>query len=154
MTIKFWAHKMELLFIYPLFLTISFIIFLTGSILMSTDLSFYPLMLIGLIAIIILLCSLIFNKRLLSRVVISENYIALERMKKEIKKISWNEVIDVDSIPVAKGRFYLSFISSQQEISVDITKKMYKALVQLCPNFNIIIKINQMNEFKWLHKEI
>ena len=154
MTIKFWAHKMELLFIYPLFLTISFIIFLTGSILMSTDLSFYPLMLIGLIAIIILLCSLIFNKRLLSRVVISENYIALERMKKEIKKIPWNEVIDVDSIPVAKGHFYLSFISSQQEISVDITKKMYKALVQLCPNFNIIIKINQMNEFKWLHKEI
>ena len=66
-----------------------------------------------------------------------------EEMKKEISKISWSEVTDVDSVPVGKGRFYLSFISNKQEISVDITKKMYKALVQLCPNFNIIMKINQ-----------
>ena len=153
MEIKFWAHEFELLFFYPFFLAISFAIFLAGLILMFTDLSFYPLMLMGLVFLIILICSLFFDKRPLSKVVITENYIALERMKKEISKISWSEVTDVDSVPVGKGRFYLSFISNKQEISVDITKKMYKALVQLCPNFNIIMKINQMNEFKWLHKE-
>lgn len=153
MKIKFWKHKLELFFVYPFFLIISFTLFLTGIILMFSNLSFWPLMLFGLSFVILILFLLLFNKRLLSKIIFSKEGIVLERFKKEIKKIFWSEIIDVDSIPVGKGHFYLSFITRQEQISVDLTKKMYKTIIELCPNLNITTKMNQMHEFLWFHKE-
>ncbi len=153
MKTRFWKHEFEILFVYPLFFAISFAIFLAGTILMFSSISFLPLMLVGLIFLILITCSILFNKRLLSKVIYSKEYIKQERLKKEIKRIYWNEIIDIDSIPVGRGHFYLSFVSNQQQISVELTKKMYKTILQLCPNINIVTKIKQMNEFKWLHKE-
>lgn len=152
MKTKFWKHEFELLFVYPLFGIISFIIFLVGLILLIQDKSFWPLMVAGLIFLILILNVVVFNKRILSKVIFSKDNIKLERFKKEINHIDWNEITNIESIPVGKGHFYLSFVSKNKRINVDLTKKMYATIMDICPSLNIKIKINEMNEFKWFHR--
>ena len=49
--------------------------------------------------------------------------------------------------------FNLSFIAGDKHIEVGLPKKMYDAIMIICPDPNIKLQINNLKEFEHFHKK-
>lgn len=131
---------------------ISIILIIIGIILSIIRSSGYSGMIFcGLIPLLAMICILTFNKGLLSKIIYSENGIIWKRFKKNIMFISWEEITEIKNTPISMYSSYLSFISNNKQIDVELTKKMYDAIMFICPP-NIKLQINDLEAFKCFHR--
>ena len=154
MRIKFWKNKYALCIFLPFISSASVIWIITGICLMILKSPGYGGMIVGgaFPLIIIMLC-VIFDQRLSSKVIYSDEGIEWERFKKKILFLKWEEITEVKTTPISMYSCYLSFVSDKGQIDVELTKKMYDAIMYICPEPNIKIQINELQAYKWYHRE-
>ena len=152
MKTKFWKHQFGILFFWPFMSIIALAIVLAGLILTLKNTAYLGLLVGGLIPLVIIIGELIFDRRVLSKVEFSEDGIKCYRLKKQITYIRWSEITDVKDISVARGHRYLRFVAENKKLDVDLTKKMYEAIIALCPYPNLKVLINDIPCFEYLHK--
>ena len=153
MKITFWKHKYELFIGAILLAIISLLFIIIGIVLIIQNHYIWPILVLGIINLILILYLLFFQKRILSKVIFSNEGIEWIWLKKRILFISWNNITDIKSSPRGRGAEDLSLISYDNKIDVSLTKKMYDAIMILCPNQNIKNQINNIDSFKWFHKD-
>ncbi len=153
MKITFWKHKYELFIGAILLAIISLLFIIIGIVLIIQNHYIWPILVLGIISLILILYLLFFQKRILSKVIFSNEGIEWIWLKKRILFISWNNITDIKSSPRGRGAEDLSLISYDNKIDVSLTKKMYDAIMILCPNQNIKNQINNIDSFKWFHKD-
>ena len=67
--------------------------------------------------------------------------------------MKWSDIIDVKGYPYSnKGAYYMSFISKNDQIEFEPTKKMYDTIIELCPSPNLKYEINNIEYFKGFHR--
>lgn len=153
MKVEFWKHQTEVLLIWPFAIIISALFTIIGLILMFViDTSLGGMAFCGAICLILALAGIFANNRVLSKVKYSDSGILLKRFKKEILFLTWDEINEVTTTPVSRSITYLSFVSNKGKIDVELTKKMYEAIMKLCPNINVKTQINDIERFKGFHK--
>lgn len=153
---EFWVHEMSILFYWPLMITISSILIIVG-IIMTIKFTFcWPILISGIFILILCLYAIFIKKEPLSKVEFSEDSIILKRFNKKIEIINWSDITEVKTIsysPFARNANYLSFVSGNKHIEIVLTKKKYQTIMILCPNQNIKNQINNIDSFKWFHKD-
>lgn len=114
---------------------------------------FWIVILSGSIILSLLIIIITTNKQCTSKVNFSESEIKIIHLHNVIKIINWNEITSVTSTPYG-GRFsyYLTFNTCDEQINLDITQKMYNAIMDICPNPNIKMAIKNIERFKWFYK--
>ena len=152
---EFWVHEMSILFYWPLMIIISSILIIVG-IVMTIKFTFcWPILATGLFILILCLYAIFIQKEPLSKVEFSEESIILKRFNKELQIIKWSNITEIKTIsysPFARNANYLSFISGNKHIEIVLTKKKYQTIMILCPYENIKNQINNIDSFKWFHK--
>lgn len=151
--IKFWKHKAELFIGGTLTITFSFALSLAGLILTLINTSFWPMLAVGLLCLVLTFLVLFGGKRVLSKVIFSDEGIEWQWLNKTIASMSWLDITDVKSTPHGRGAEDLTFVAGNLQIDVGLTKKMYDAIMLICPIPNIKTTINNMNCFKWFHRK-
>ncbi len=152
---KFWKHTYTLSIFCPVMISISLALIILGIILaITTNFAFIGMIIGGLIPLLFVLFYLVFDKRLLSKVVFSENGIELTRFKKQIVSVSWDDITEVKSTPISWSSSYLTFLSKENQIDIELTQKIYNTIMFVCQNPTIKMKINEIDKFKNFHKTI
>lgn len=154
MRIKFWKNKYALCIFLPFFTLASAILIITGICLMIFKSPGYGGMIIGgVFPLTIIIFCVIFDSRLSSKVIYSDEGIEWERFKKKILFLKWEEITEVKTTPISMYSCYLSFVSDKGQIDVELTKKMYDAIMYICPEPNIKMQINELQSYKWYHRK-
>lgn len=149
MNVTFWQCKSELWY-WIFLITLCFIMAIISIILKWHWLG--QAMFIGMmVACIIMLFAL---KKLLSKIRFSEEGIECIRFKKQIVFIRWDEITDVLETPYGRFTHWLTFMSGSKRIDIDVlSKKMYNAIIEICPEPNIRMMINEINSLKYFHRD-
>lgn len=151
---EFWAHQFIVFFVAPLFMILSIICLIFGIVMTAIKgLDFSPLIFIGVFLISLCIYAIFFDKKTLCKIIFSKEEIILKRLNKTITIMKWSDIIDVKGYPYSnKGAYYMSFISKNDQIEFEPTKKMYDTIIELCPSPNLKYKINNIEYFKWFHR--
>ncbi len=149
----FWKHEFELFIAPTLFLTFSFIILIFGIIISIKEKYFNPLIPSGVMFLILTIIGMFYEKRILAKVIFSEQGIEWIWFKKRVSFINWEDVINVG--PYIRGLSVdeLAFSSKDTQIVMSLTKKKYKVIMFLCPREDIKQEINNIDCFKWYHRK-
>ncbi|MBQ7977308.1 MAG: hypothetical protein IJ301_01740 [Clostridia bacterium] len=153
MEVVFWKHKSYLVFMtFIIFIAlISSIIF---AILAITNID----MLIGcafmFIVFIIGICCIFINNNFLSKLTFSEDGIKWTRFNKEIMFMNWDEIVEIKQTPAGRATCYLTFDTGQKFMHIDVSsKKMYDAIINICPSGNIKYRIRNLDFLKWYQRK-
>lgn len=148
MKVTFWKHQIELFLGWLVIIILSVILIITGTIFTVKEASVYwSILFSGIICLIPSIYVLFFQKKVLSKVTFSNKRIEVIWFKKEITFLYWSDVIEVRATSHGRGHCYLSFISRDQQIDIDPTKKIFKTIMILCP-INIQVMIKNIERFK------
>lgn len=151
MKVSFWQNCYGILFFWPFMTILSSACLVSGIVFTSIDKgNFWPLLLFGIFLTICCIFIILFHKEVLTKIVFSDKSIELKRFGKVIRCIDWSDIKQVKQTYHGRYAVYMSFISHKEQIDVIPTKKMYDVINVLCPN--IIAMINNIEDFKWLHK--
>lgn len=152
MKAKFWENTYALYFIFcMLFLSITLIII--GIIFTIKYISLWPIILVGLIILFSCLYAMFFKKKLLSQIILTNEGLECIMLKKQTLYIKWEEIINVKETPYSFTSSYLTFITYDKSIDIVLTKKIYNTIMEICPNQNLKALINNLESFKWFHKD-
>lgn len=152
MKVEFWNHKFELFIGGTIIAILTIATFLIGLILPFLNYNYLPILVMGIILMILAIYIFFIDKRMLSKVVYSEEGIECKWLKKTIACFKWSEITDIKAVHHGKAPDNLSFISGDQHIDVGLSKKMYDAIMIVCPCPNIKFQIKNLEQFKYLHK--
>lgn len=152
MKLTFWKHKYELFIGIISLVIISLSFLIAGIVLIIKNHYYWPILILGLISLILTFYILFFQKRVLSKITFSDNGIEWSWLNKRILFINWNDITNIKSSPRGRGAEDLSIISYNDRIDISLTRKMYDAIMILCPYQNIKNQINNIDSFKWFHK--
>lgn len=86
------------------------------------------------------------EKRMPSKVIFSEVGIVWLLLKKPVTFIEWTEITEITTKSRGRGVRDLSFIAGDKRIDVSLTKKMYDAIMIICPEPNIKMDIKELKE--------
>ncbi|MBQ8522208.1 MAG: hypothetical protein IJ458_00915 [Clostridia bacterium] len=152
MEIGFWKHQLKVGI--SLFMEILCFVFAVTSIVLVVKESFYWIVLVFAIVMLLLnTYAVFFEAKILYKVFFSNKGIRVKRLKKELLFINWEDITEVKATPYARGDSYLSFMIVNNQLDVDLTKKMYDTIMILCPYTGIKTMINNLPQFKWYHRE-
>ena len=104
---------------------------------------------IPLICIVVLL---IFPKNFLSKIVVSKEGIEWRLYKKRISFITWDEVTDVREKTVGRGNTHIVFYRGSDKIQMEISRKLYNAIMELCENQGVKSRLRNLNRNKIYQK--
>lgn len=150
---EFWRHRSEIIIFWPFVFIFSFTFIISGIVLMIIkDLGFAGMILAGIIPLIISFILIISDTKLLSKIIISDKGIEWKKFKKQILFIDWHEIIEIKTTPISPTARYLSFVSNKGKIDLELTKKIYNTIMIVCPDSNVKMQINDLKDFKYLHK--
>lgn len=152
MKAKFWKNTYALYFICCMsFISITLIII--GIIITIKYISLWPIILVGIIILFSCLYALFFKKKLLSQIILTNEGLECIMLKKQTLYIKWEEIINVKETPYSFTSSYLTFITYDKSIDIVLTKKIYNTIMEICPNQNLKALINNLESFKWFHKD-
>lgn len=151
MKLEFWGFSFQLFGII-FSLIISFIFTLTFGILAIFNNSMWIGSIFGLILFIV--CLLIFfgDKKYLTKIKLSEEGIICKWRNKQIASIKWENIIEVSETPRSFVLSWLTLTTKTQKINIELTKNIYNTIIEICPNPNLKVMINELNGFKGFHK--
>lgn len=148
MRIEFWKHKFTLMTILIVIGSTFIGTFLLG-VFIKNESAKLPLIIISFMILLLGLFVLFKNKlNFLSKIVISEESISVKKLKKQTINIDWSEVVEVKATHYGKGGRWLSIVSKDKQIDMDITKKIYVTIMTLCPYQSMKSMLNNVEEFK------
>ncbi len=152
MKVIFWKHQSEILIALPFFLGCSLILIILGTILMIIQsLGFLGMLIFGIVMLFFSLIYGFVNPKIFSKVEYSENGIVCKRFNKILSSITWKDINSIRKIPLSRSMVNIAFVSNNDEIIVELTKKMYDTIMILCPEPYVKTQINEIEEFKWFH---
>lgn len=147
MKVKFWKETGQLFIAIPVFS-----ICCIGLIIAGIISSIIPLIVIGTIFMFVTICFLFFPNYALTTITLSNKGIEIKWFNKQINFIHWNEIIEVKSIPRGLGSV-LAFFSNNNQIVIDPTKKIYKAIMNLCTNQSVKNQMENDTHLEWFRKK-
>lgn len=151
MVVKFWKHGNTLIFFMFLLLLLCAITITLGICTINNN-SLLSVFLIFLVLSILYLNIFIFDKKFLSKVIFTNDGIKWIWLKKEIEFIRWEDIVDVTDTIISRGGRYLTFITTNNKIHLDLTQSMYDTIMAICPIPNLKVRINEIEYFKCFHK--
>ncbi len=153
MKVKIWKHTVG--FFSIVFCIVLILIMIIISIIkVIKDYHYWAMLVLFVLFLIYFLLYLIFSKNALSKVVFSEDGIEWIRFKKQIAFIRWDEISDVKQTLAGKYSYCLTFIAGSKRIDIDVSsKKIYNSIIQICPEPNIRMMINEINSLKYFHRD-
>ena len=147
MKVTFWKHKFELIAFFVVFMPMVLALFIAGLVMTILDAeNFWPLFLAGIVILLIFIFAVFEEKRMPSKVIFSEVGIVWIFLKKTITYIEWTEITEITTKSRGRGVRDLSFIAGDKRIDVTLTKKMYDAIMIICPEPNIKMDIKELKE--------
>ena len=149
---EFWKHPLDILFFWPLCALISISTIITGIILAIKSSELLPILYLGLFLIFICVLGVFVEPKTLSKVIFTDEEICVKRFNKVIASIKWCEIIEIKGYCYSISARYMSFISSDTRIDIDPTKKMYDAIMSICPYASLRNMIEDIDMFKCFHK--
>ena len=153
MEVMFWKHK--IMFVTSIF--IASLLFVTSLILVILSLNnlvFWGCSIVFLIFFIILMCLIFLDKNVLSKLTLSEDGIKWTRFNKEIMYMNWDEIVEIKQTPAGRATCYLTFDTGQKFMHIDVSsKKMYDAIINICPSGNIKYRIRNLDFLKWYQRK-
>ncbi len=153
MKVKFWKHTKEFHF-YITIIIVSLIVPIWEIIDIIKNNSF-PVFIIfySLYLFVTFIYMLFIDKRITSKVVFSMEGIEVKYFKKQIVYIRWEDILEAKET-VRNVRFsWLSFVTENNQINIDLTKKIYNIIMLMCPREDIKRNINNIEYFKWYHRK-
>lgn len=147
MKVKFWKETGQLFIAIP-----CFSICCVGLIIAGIINSIIPLIVIGIIFLVVVLCFLFLPNYALTTIIFSNDGIEIKWFKKQLAFIFWNEITEVKSIPRGKGSV-LAFYSNNKKIVVAPTKKIYTAIMNFCSNQSVINQIENATRLEWFRRK-
>ncbi len=152
MKVEFWKHQSEILIAWPFFIVCSLVLIILGIILMITQsIGYFGMSLSGIIIFLPSVIYIFVNPKVLSKVEYSETGIVWKRFKKIILSMNWSDINSIRRVPVSPYMINLAFVSNNDEIVVEMTKKMCKTIMILCPEPFVKTQINEIEEYKCYH---
>ncbi len=148
MKVEFWKNRTELI-IFSILLVLSFILILIGTMSFAT---LFPFFICGSLLGISCIITLFFYKAPLTKIFLSNDGIECKWFKHKITLISWEEIFEVKENQRSFALSYLRLIAKNKQIDIDLTKKIYKTIIILCPYEHIKTEINIIPYFKYLHE--
>lgn len=147
---RFWKHLPLIIYLVPVVLIFSISLIIAGIVNYET---LGLLIIFGAIILILFIGLMLIDKRILSKVIISEKGISWIWLNKKIIYFNWDEISDIKLTPYSRTSSYLTFVIMEKQINVDLTKKMYNAIMNFCPIPNIKMLINNIEKFKCFHRK-
>lgn len=145
MELVVWKHKIKFMVLIPMTVII-FCAFIIFTILALTNIVFWGYSVSMLVFFLMFICLIFFDKNVFSKLTFSEQGIKWTRFNKEIMYMKWENVTDIKQTYMGPTTFYLTFVSGDKSINMDIaSKKMYKEILNICPNENIKFKIKNLD---------
>ena len=153
MEIVIWKHKINLFGIL-FFIFLEAICTAIFTILIFTHNFTYIASVIWAVFLIFTILILIFDEKCLSKLTFSEQGIRWTRFNKEVMYIKWIDITNIKQTPAGLATFYLTFVSNDKCIKMDIaSKKMYKQILDICPNENIKFMIKNIDFLRNYNKK-
>ena len=147
MKVTFWKHKFELIAFFVVLMPMVLALFIAGLVMIILDAeNFWPLFLMGIVSLLGSIFVLFEEKRMPSKVIFSEVGIVCLLLKKTVTFIEWTEITEIATKSRGRGARDLSFIAGDKRIDVTLTKKMYDAIMIICPEPNIKMDIKELKE--------
>jgi hypothetical protein len=147
---RFWKHLPLIIYLVPVVLIFSISLIIAGIVNYET---LGLLIIFGAIILILFIGLMLIDKRILSKVIISEKGISWIWLNKKIIYFNWDEISDIKITPYSRTSCYLTFVIGEQQINIDLTKKMYNTIMDVCPIPNIKMLINNIEKFKCFHRK-
>lgn len=145
MELVVWKHKIKFMVLIPMTILI-FCAFVIFTILALTDIVFWGYSICLFVFFLIFISLIFFDKNVLSKLTFSEQGIKWTRFNKEIMLLKWTDITDIKQTYMGPTTFYLTFVSNDKQINMDIfSKKMYKEVLNICPNENIKLRIKNLD---------
>lgn len=95
-----------------------------------------------------------FDRNILSKLTFSEDGIKWTRFNKEIMYMNWDEIVEIKQTPAGRATCYLTFDTGQKFMHIDVSsKKMYDAIINICPSGNIKYRIRNLDFLKWYQRK-
>ena len=150
MEYKFWKHAPLILIAIPVLYISSVIFLIVGSIYFN---ELWLMIVIGLFILILGFFLIFFDKKYLSKISYTEEGVAWTWLNRNIIFFKWDEISDIKITPYSRTSCYLTFVIGEQQINIDLTKKMYNTIMDVCPIPNIKMLINNIEKFKCFHRK-
>ncbi len=147
----FWKNNSNLFLGIPILLVLFLAFIIAGIVLTPKNSIFLPMIIMSAICFLFLVYFLFFDKRTLSKIELSEEGIEWKWLGKNILFLGWHEIINIKSTTRGKGAEDLSIISNSEQIDISLTKKIYRTIMQVCPNQLVKKMINDIECFKFFH---
>lgn len=141
MKVKFLKHEVS--FFTAVIIVSAMSIALIGTSFIDFS-NMWGLCAVGAALLFALLYIVFIDKKISSTVIFSEEGIEYKSFKKSILFIAWGEITEITRTPRGINFEWLTFVSNDKRIDVDLTKKMYKVIMILCPYQNQKTKINDI----------
>lgn len=152
MKVEFWKHELEFKFDI-IFGTLFLIGVITFSILTIKFHYLWPMIFLFSFCFLLNLILLFENENILTKISFSNEGIECRRFGKQTYYLKWNNITDIKEKPSGKTIGYLIFISGEKFLNIYLTKKMYKAIMVICPSEQIKAKINSIERYKCFHRK-
>ena len=149
MKVKFLKQIMEFI-CYCLVILGSLCLIIIGIVFFS---NLGVLILVALLFLIYPVYMLFIDKRPSSIVIYSEEGIEWKSFKKSIEFIRWDEITEITETRRGQNFYWLTFMTKERRIDVELTKKMYDTIMILCPYQNLKNRIDDLENFKGLHRK-
>ncbi|MBQ3158775.1 MAG: hypothetical protein IJB98_03685 [Clostridia bacterium] len=149
---EFWKHQIEILFCWPFFTILSISGIVIGILLTIRETYYWPILFFSLLIFLICIYAIFFQEKTLSKIIFTEQEIIVKRFSKILISIKWSEISEIKGSYYGRSARYMTFFSYKNKIDVVPTKKMYDAIISICPYDHLKSMINNIEQFKWFHK--
>ena len=151
MKYEFWAYGGINILLWPTYFISCAGIFIF-AIVMNDKTSIYPVI-IGFIFIILGLLVIFLNPKILTKIVFTTKGVALKRYNKIIVNIDWENVIEIYEVCYARANKIAYIKSNDAQIEIFPTRKIYNAIMDVCPYESFKHIFNELEAFKWYHRK-
>ncbi len=146
---EFWAYGVDLILLLPTYFLGCLIIIICGII----PTFYLNLVIIGISFIAILIIMIFSYPRMLAKIILTPDSITLKRFNKILVSIDWDDVIEIDEKFVTIGSKIPFIKSTNSKINLSPTKKLYNAIMDVCPYESFKHIFNELEAFKWYHRK-
>ena len=96
---------------------------------------------------------LFLDKKYLTKITLTENGIKGTWLNKNIGFIKWEKIIEVKETVRSRAPSWLTLKTQTQQLDIELTKKLYNKIMEICPIPNLKVMINELEDFKFFHRK-
>ena len=144
---QFWKEGIVYVIVLSLIPLLPFSLMLVGFILALNNTEFWIMVYIGMFLWVISIIPL-FLPNTYSKIIISKDGIGIKYRNKIRSFYNWESITDVTTSYSGYTLRYLTFISDDSKINVELNLKLYKTILKMCTNEYIKSKVQAMPEIQ------